>query len=129
MYARRGRLGQLTFPTTPSLNNQSLPRPAACSWTDYIWPSQACSLALGQQQIQSVPANAVAANAAAVAAGLPAPYDVPAIQAAADGGSVVFVGENALLFNPPPSIDPNTWPWYYWALIAGGIFAVVKLSR
>jgi hypothetical protein len=121
------------YPAPIAANNQPLPRPAACSWYDYIWPTQACSLALGQQQIQSVPANAAAANAAAVAAGMPAPYTVPAIQAAADVGSEAFAAENTMIFNPPPSTDPSTWPWYYWALIAGGlkiiVFSAAKASE
>ena len=110
----------------------SLPRPAACSWTDYIWPSAACSLALGQQQIQSVPANAAAANAVAIAAGMAPPYDVAMIQAVADQQTTAFAGDNATIFTQTTAVslsDPSTWPWYYWALLAGGVFAVLEFRK
>jgi hypothetical protein len=104
----------------PSANNASLPMPAACSWWDDIWPSEACSLALGQQQIQSVPANAAAA-------GYPAPV-VQATQAAADQQTVEFAADNAAIWHPPTN-NPGSWPWYYWLAIGLGVFALVELGK
>ncbi len=94
---------------------------------DEIWPTQADSLAAGTAQIQSVPANAAAANAAAVAAGQPPPYNVPAIQAAADLQTQSFTAEIPQLW--AVTSDPSTWPWYYWLAIGVGVFAVVKLAK
>jgi len=70
-----------------------------------------------------VPANAAAANAAAVAAGLPAPYDVTAIQAAADQQTANFVANNQTIWSAPVAFSlasPSTWPWYMWVGIIGG---------
>lgn len=93
---------------------------------DYLFPSQSSSLIQGQAQIQSVPQNAANANAAAIAAGLPAPYDVPMIQAAANIQSGQFALDNAQIWAPDP-FDPSTWPWYYWAGILGvGILVFVR---
>jgi hypothetical protein len=112
--------GMGDFPGLNTLVTLTTPNPTpACSWTDNIWPSQACSLAKGTQQIQSVPARAAAANAAAVAAGENPPYDVAAIQAAADTGSTALAAEVPQLFSTPVSLaDLSTWPWWMWA--AGG---------
>jgi hypothetical protein len=99
-------------------NNNPLPRPAACSWYDYIWPTEACSLALGQQQIQQVAVNAASA-------GYPADV-VAATQAAADEQSAGYAADNAVIFNPPIGPQPSTWPWYYWALLAGGVFLAIE---
>lgn len=98
-------------------NNDTLPRPAACSWYDYIWPTEACSLALGQQQI-----NQVAVNAAS--AGYPASV-VAAVQSTAADQSADFAVDNSLIFNPPTN-SPSTWPWYYWALLAGGALLAIE---
>ena len=105
-----------------------MPTPSACSWWNSIWPSEACSLALGQQQIQnSVPANAAAANAIAIANGQPPPYDIPFIQSVANQQAAAFAGDNATIFNSAPSLtDPSTWAWYYWAAGALGLFLLVK---
>ena len=101
------------------------------SWWDYFFPSQSGSLAAGTAQIQSVPANAAAANAAAIAAGLPPPYNVPQIQAAANQQSAAFAAEiPALWAAPPPNLkDPSTWPWYYWAALAYGGFLLVQAVK
>jgi hypothetical protein len=140
MQTRRRRLGDaplydpsgdLSFAyPEQSANNVPLPRPAACSFLDYIWPSQACSLALGQQQIQSVPSNAAAANAAAAGAGLPAPYSVPQIQAVADQQTAAFSASVPSLFATAATLnDPSTWPWYYWAGLAFGAFLLVEAVK
>ena len=132
---RRRRLGQYDSAyqgysnADPSLNPSSSD-PSVCSWWDDIWPSQACALARGQQQINSVAINAAAANDAAVAAGQPAPYNVPQIQAAANQQAQAFAAENALIFNPPGSNsnDPANWPWYYWVL-GGGVLLLFIVKR
>jgi hypothetical protein len=109
----------LLSPGSPgTTNNDSLPRPSACSWYDYIWPTEACSLALGQQQIQQVPINAASA-------GYPVPV-VAATQDTANQQSQDFAVDNALIFNPPTS-SASTWPWYYWALLAAGLFVAVEV--
>jgi hypothetical protein len=116
MYVRTQRgLGQQFSDIDPSLTTQPL-----SLWDDWFadwWPTQSSSLASGTAQIQSVPANAAAANAAAVAAGQPAPYNVAAIQAVADQQSGQFAAENAQIWN---TANNASWPWYYWVAIAAG---------
>jgi hypothetical protein len=125
MYVRsQRRLGQYDSAYQGYTNlDTSITQPDSGSgfWS-WLFPSESSSLAEGTAQIQSVPANAAAANAAAVAAGIPAPYNVAAIQAAADQQSGAFAQENAQLW------AANTgWPWYYWAaLAAGGVWLFTR---
>ena len=120
MYVRsQRRLGQYDSAYQGYTNlDTSITQPDSGSgfWS-WLFPSESSSLAAGTAQIQSVPANAAAANAAAVAAGIPAPYDVAAIQAAADQQSAAFAGENAQIWEYS---TVATWPWYYWVAIAAG---------
>jgi hypothetical protein len=109
-----------------SVNNEPLPTPASCAWWN-PFSSSTCSLAAGQQQVQSVVSNAKAANDVAVAAGMPPPYDVAKIQAAANAGSAALAKEVPQLFSTPISLtDPSTWPWWMWA--AGGYVAARALK-
>lgn len=100
--------------------------PSGCSTWNLFSPSAACSLPTDISQVQSVPQNAINANAAAVAAGLPPPYDIDQIQAAADAGSAALAKEVPELFKPSIS-DPSTWPWYAWAGIGFVGLKVLKV--
>ena len=104
-----------------NVSNNSPDDPAACSWWDNIWPSAACTMARNAAQIQSVPQNAAAANAAASAAGMPAPYDVPLIQDYANYQTQFVPSDYAAVTTQPSLSDPSTWPWYYWA----GILVII----
>jgi len=131
MYVRR-RLGQLTFPSSspsffsdPIASYEALVAQEAANTSQWLWPSASGSLASGTAQIQSVPDNAAKANAAAVAAGLPAPYNIAAIQTAADQQTAAFQPENTALFAVSP-LDPTTWPWYYWVGIGFALWYLKK---
>lgn len=120
----RRRLADSILDQDP-LSNDALPPqgPSFDSIVNFFWPTATGSLSAGVAQIQSVPDNAANANAAAVAAGLPPPYDVASIQSVADQQIAAFGQDNQTIFNPPPTPnDPTTWPWYYWAGIIGGGF-------
>jgi hypothetical protein len=96
-----------------------------------LWPTAGGSLSQGTAQIQSVPANAAAANAAAESAGLAPPYDVASIQAAANTAAANFAAENQSIwsYGNNPS-DPSTWAWYVWAALFGvGILVLVDVKR
>jgi hypothetical protein len=114
---RLGRLGQYDDPIAGYL---SVPQgPTASQISEYLWPTAGGSLASGTAQIQSVPANAAAAN---LAAGTPV-YNVAAIQAAADLQPANFVANNQTIWSTPVAFsltDPTTWPWYMWVGIIGG---------
>jgi hypothetical protein len=54
------------------------------------------------------------------------------IQAVADQQTASFAQDNATVFTQAAAInlsDVSTWPWYYWALLAGGVFAVLELRK
>src|ERR1700691_2100740 len=134
--ARRKRraLGQSVFDEDPISGYAAGPQGPSVSWSDisqYLWPTAGGSLAQGTAQIQSVPANAAAANAAAIAAGLPAPYNTAAIQAAANQAVQQFAQENQQLWSTDPDPnDPTTWPWYYWLAIGGvGLLIVADVMK
>lgn len=102
----------------------SSPTSGASTWDSVInavRPNQQTSDALGTAQIASPYQNALNANAAAIAAGLPPPY-TPAVLAAMQGAiaqqTSQFKTENAALFAVSP-LDPTTWPWYYWLGVGG----------
>lgn len=109
MYARRRSLGD----------------EASVLW-NYLFPSAASSTAAGQAEIGSVVTNAIAANNAAIAAGIPAPYDIPTIQAAALAQGGAYALEVQKLYAPSIA-DPTTWPWYVWLGIGvGGLWILTR---
>jgi hypothetical protein len=137
--SRRGlgrRLGQSEYDFNPDTGTfPVIPAPSSgqSSWdlaVNAVLPNEATSLALGTQQIASPYQNALNANAAAIAAGLPAPYTpevLAAIQAAITTGTTAFQQENADIWNYS---KVSTWPWYYWAAIAvGSIWAYGQLKK
>jgi hypothetical protein len=127
---RLGQLGQESVDAADMLGSgataiSSLALAPSSFW-NWLFPSAGTSLGTGTAQIQSVPANAAAANAAAGQQ----VYDVAAIQAAADEASSAFAGENQQLWDYYNPQDPSTWPWYYWAAIFGvGILLLVDAGK
>jgi hypothetical protein len=111
--------------------------PAACSWWDDIWPSQACIIARGQQQIAEVPTNA-AAVAAYYAATQPGSVQAANAAAAAQIAQNFAATQIATVPSDVASIEnyystsggglvPFTIPWWAWALAAGfGLWAIAK---
>jgi hypothetical protein len=89
----------------------------------FTWPTEASSEASGVASIQSVPANAAAANAAAGTN----VYNIPAIQAAADANTSQYIGENAQIWSTAGSTSPLSMPWWAWAL--GAAVIVLALEK
>lgn len=107
---------------------------ANCSWWDqlmYQWGfgNLSCMTpsanAAGIAQIQSVVTNATAANAAAVAAGQPAPYNIAAIQQVANQQAAQVPADTANVLKFYANNNPLTTtgvgiPWWVWAILGGG---------
>ena len=96
-----------------------LPRPAACSWYDYIWPTQACTDALNAQQYQSVPINAAAA-------GYPASV-VAVAQQSADENTALIPVDDASVYGAYAPTAATAIP--FWAWVAGAAVLVLAVTR
>jgi hypothetical protein len=106
-----------------------LPSDGSCSILDFFFDPaswRACQQALEVAQIQSVPQNAAAA-------GYPANV-VQVAQMAADqqsSNAPADVANVASFYNAGQlTVTPFAWPWWAWALIAGGVSLVaVKVLK
>lgn len=94
-------------------------------WDPFSWFDTGSSPS-GAAEIQSVPANAAAANQAAINAGIAAPYNVPAIQASANQQTAAYQSELPTIFSQPAS----SWSTLTWALLAGGaLFLLLAVKK
>lgn len=111
-------------------------RPASCSWYDYIWPTQACTTALAQQQIAEVPANAAAVSTyfAATQPNTPAASNAAAAaqvaQAMAAQQEALVPADTANIeafYSSGGGVVPFSIPWWVWAALAGvGVWVIAK---